>query len=116
MIYIGMDDLVGNAFVSYLERTGKRELSIKKIECFGNNIVSELNNNGISSTLLLSRDKTYAFFYEYSDMFLFIEKDGMIILKEDISVKDLIQRFSGYLSLEVLRAFRNEENIKILLE
>ena len=49
-------------------------------------------------------------------MFLFIEKDGMIILKEDISVKDLIQRFSGYLSLEVLRAFRNEENIKILLE
>ena len=37
MIYIGMDDLVGNAFVSYLERTGKRELSIKKIECFGNN-------------------------------------------------------------------------------
>ncbi len=116
MIYIEIDDLVGNAFVSYLEKTGKRVLPIQKIESFGNNIVSELNNNGISSTLLLSRDKTYAFFYEYSDMFLFIEKDGMIILKEDISVKDLIQKFSGYLSLKVLRAFRNEENIKILLE
>ena len=99
-----------------LRKNRKTGIVTKKIECFGNNIVSELNNNGISSTLLLSRDKTYAFFYEYSDMFLFIEKDGMIILKEDISVKDLIQRFSGYLSLEVLRAFRNGENIKILLE
>ena len=116
MIYIRIEELVGNAFVSYLEKTGNRKLSIKKIECFGNNIVSELNNNGISSTLLLSRDKTYAFFYEYSDMFLFIEKDGMIILKEDIYVEDLIQRFSGYLSLEVLCAFRNEENIKKLIE
>mgnify|MGYP004517387311 FL=1 len=114
MIYIRIEELVGNAFVGYLKRTEKRELSLQKIENFGNNVIRELNRKGIKSALLLSRDKTYNFFKEYSDMFLFREEDGMIILNENISVKDLIENFSGYLSLEVLYAFRNEENIKTL--
>lgn len=116
MMYIRTDDLVGNSFVSYLEKTGKRVLSLQKIENFAKSIVIDLRSKGIESTLLLSRDKTYAFFYEYSDWFSYVESDGLVILNDNISVEDLIERFSGYLSLEVLLAFRNEENIKALLE
>ena len=116
MMYIEMDDLVGNAFVSYLEKTGKRVLSLYKIEKFGSNIVKNLGAKGTKSMLLLSRDRTNAFFYEYSDWFIYVESDGLVILKDNISVAQLLKKFSGYLSLEVLLAFRDEENIKILLE
>lgn len=116
MMYIEIDDLVGNAFVSYLEKTGKRVLSIYKIEEFGKNIVRDLKSKGTESMLLLSRDMTYSFFYEYADWFVYVERESLVILKDNISVKQLIKKFSGYLSLEVLLAFRNEENIKVLLE
>ena len=116
MMYIEIDDLVGNAFVSYLEKTGKRVLSLYKIENFGNNIVRDLESKGTESMLLLSRDRTHSFFYEYSDWFVYLERESLVILKNNISVEQLIKKFSGYLSLEVLLAFRNEENIKVLLQ
>ena len=105
MMYIELEDLVG-----------KRVLSLQKIEKYGSNIVRDLKNKGTESTLLLSRDRTNDFFYKYSDWFTYVESEGLVILKDNISVAQLIKKFSGYLSLEVLLAFRDEENIKTLLE
>lgn len=46
MMYIEMEDLVGNSFVSYLEQTGKRILELEKIEQFGDKVVKQLEKEG----------------------------------------------------------------------
>ena len=112
-MYIEIDDLVGNSFASYLEQTGNRILELRKIEQFGCKIVEQLESENKKACLRLSRDRTYQFFYEYSDT----ENNNeiLVILNKDVSVKDLIKKFSGYLSLDVLLAFRKPENINVLL-
>lgn len=118
MRYIEIDDLVGNAFIPYLEKTGSYILPMRKIDNYGKKVVDYLNMNGIQTCLRLSRDLTNEFFYRYSDLFNLDEsgKENLVILKENITTKDLIEKFSGYLSLPVMLAFRNEENIKVLFE
>ncbi len=119
-MYIEIDDLIGNAFIPYLEKTGNRMLSLKKINMFGTKVINYLNENGEDACLRLSRDLTNSFFYEYSDLFLLVEneneKENVVILANNITSKDLIRKFSGYLSLPVLLAFRNSENTKVLFE
>ena len=44
MMYIEIDDLVGNSFASYLEQTGNRILELRKIEQFGCKIVEQLES------------------------------------------------------------------------
>jgi len=118
MIYIEIDDLVGNAFIPYLENTGSRILSLRKIENYGSKVVNCLNKNGIQACLRLSRDLTNEFFYEYSDLFELDESgnENVVILKENITRRDLIRKFSSYLTVQVIVAFRKEENIKVLFE
>lgn len=119
MMYIEIDDLVGNAFISYLEKTGKRILSLKKINMFGTKVINYLNKNGEDACLRLSRDLTNSFFYEYSDLFKLVENEKeyvVVLVNDDITVTDLIHKFSGYLSLPVILAFTNSENTKVLFE
>lgn len=119
MMYIEIDDLVANAFIPYLEKTGKRIMSLKKINMFGTKVIDYLNENGENSCLKLSRDLTNAFFYEYSNLFKLVEnekEDVVVLVNDDITSSDLIHKFSGYLSLPVLLAFRNEENTKVLFD
>ncbi len=118
-MYIEIDDLIGNAFIPYLEKTGKRTLPLSKINEFGSKIVNYLNKNGENACLRLSRDITNIFFYEYSDLFKLVEngkEDVVVLVDNNITPNDLIHKFSGYLSLSVLLAFRNSENTKILFE
>lgn len=114
MIHIQMDDLVGNAFISYLQETGKRRLTIQKIEDFAHSVVKDLNSSGTEVALELSRDETTKFFNYYSEWFSYLEKDNVIVLRDDITVKQLIEEFSGCLSLDVLSAYRKYDNVKKL--
>ena len=119
MMYIEIDDLVGNAFIPYLEKTGRHSLSLIKIDNYGKKVVDYLNKNGIRACLRVSRDLTNEFFYEYSDLFKLVENEKeyvVVLVNDDITVTDLIHKFSGYLSLPVILAFTNSENTKVLFE
>ncbi|MBQ9298342.1 MAG: hypothetical protein IJ223_04875 [Clostridia bacterium] len=115
MIYVTIDDFVGNAFVSYLQQTGKRELTLSQIEKYGDKAVKELIKKGIHVNTILSRDLTRIFFYEYSNFFMYYEDEGIVILKDSISVDDLIKEFSGVINVNLLKELRNQENINCLL-
>lgn len=116
MMHIDLEDLVGNAFVVYLQKTGKRSLSMQKIDYFADNVVKNLHSKGVNARLELLRNETIEFFNRYSEWFSYEEKDEMILLKETVTVKDLIRKFSGYLGIEVLRSLRDEKNFQVLLE
>lgn len=118
-MYIEIDDLIGNAFIPYLEQTSKRILSLKKINEYGKKVIEYLNKRGEHTCLRLSRDSTNSFFYEYSDLFKLIEneKENVVALvNNNVTTTDLVRKFSGYLSLPVIMAFRALENTKVLFE
>ena len=118
MIYIEIGELIGNAFISYFEATGKRVLSFSKINKFGEKIVNELNKNEKRAILYFYKYKTEEFFEEYSDWFktVDIRREVSVVMSNNITTDDLRKKFSGYLSLEVMKVFRNSENVKVLLE
>lgn len=115
MVYIEISDLVGNAFASYLNETGKHILNIKKINEFGIAVVNTLMEQGIEACLLLSPERTNNFFSEYANYFTLVESDNLVVLHNSVTVDELLIRFSSCLDYSVLLAFIKKENTDILL-
>lgn len=115
MKFIEIDDIVGQAFIVYFRKTGKRTLSLSKINKFGDKVVEELKKEGHHVCLFLSRDETRTFFCN-TPYFVYDEETGIVKLKLNVTEEDLIQRFCGYIAWEILVAFRKEENIQVLFE
>lgn len=113
--YIGIEDLAANALIFSLEK-GKSFLTYDEIENYGTKVVQILNEKGEKAVLILSRESTKALFRNYSEYFEEQEINNTmgIALKEDKQVKDLIVQFRGYLALDVLMAFVNEESVQVL--
>lgn len=114
--YIGIEDLAANALIESMRKAKKTFLTYKEIENYGSKVVELLNEKGEKAVLILSRESTSAFFRNYSDFFQ--EKSvngGMgIELKEEVTIENLIVQFRGYLALDVLMAFVNENSIQAL--
>lgn len=115
MKFIEIDDIVGQAFIVCLKKTGKRSLSLKKIDEYGAKVVMYLKCRGEKVRLALSREQSRNFFYN-SKYFIYNERTNIVELKPNITEDDLIKRFCGYIDYNILVAFRNEENIKALFE
>ena len=98
MYYLKMEHIVPNAFICF----NRRCLTFTEIEEYAASVISRIN--GI---LLFSRDHTREFLSEYGKYF---ERDGeKIKLKDEATYDILIDRFRGYLSLELLQAFMDVE-------
>ncbi len=118
MIRIYIEDLIPNAFIAYLTNSNPknlcRKLSLNKIEKFGNEIIYSLRLKGKFAVLILSRDLTNDFFSKYYDWFR-LNDDGTVELDDYVTIDNLIDRFTGYLSVDLLIEFGKRKNYKILL-
>lgn len=114
--YIGIEDLAANGLIESLKKGNRRFLSYEEIEEYGSKVVQILYENGEKAILILSRDKTTAFFRNYSKFFTEKEKNGVkgIALQENVKIEDLIGKFRGYLALNVLLAFVNAQSTSVL--
>ena len=115
--YIGIEDLAANALIEVMRRdANKKFLTYKEIENYGSRVINLLNEQGERAVLILSRESTNALFRNYSDFFQEDKRDGDsgIVLKEGKNLEELIARFRGYLALDVLKAFVNENSVKAL--
>ena len=115
--YIGIEDLAANALIEILTKNSeKRFVSYEELENYGAEVVKFLCEKGEKAILILSRDCTEAMFRNYSDFFEEQQSNGKfgILLKEGISIESLEKYFRGYISLDVLRAFVNEQSISKL--
>lgn len=115
-IYIGIEDLVANALIELVEKTSVREVLFKDLDKYGAMVVEFLNKKEEQAVLILSKERTNEFLYDYSDYFeLFSGTTGKgIRLKEEISVEKLWEKFRGYLSVEVMLAFMSAQAITAL--
>ncbi len=115
-IYIGIEDLVANALIELVERSEKKEVLFKQLDEYGARVVKYLNDKQEQAVLILSKERTDEFLHDYSDYFeLFSTRlDEGIRLKEGIQVKQLWGKFRGYLSIDVMRAFMDENSVRAL--
>ncbi len=116
---IRIKDLAANAMIEILKKNeSKRYVTFKELDKYGMEVVKILNKNNEGAILLMSRDETNALFRDYSDFFEpYVDEKGVcqgIKLIEGKNVKDLIYKFRGYLALDVLMAFINEQAVNVL--
>ncbi len=117
-IVIQIEEIIGNGFIHYLEKTGNRMLKMYKLEEYAIKVIEQLNTDEIKARLNVSREADDDFFYRYSNWFTRIKKENkmVVVLKEDVTTMQLYQEFATSLSLNVLSAFKNPTNIQVLLE
>lgn len=115
-IYIGIEDLVANALIELVEKSEKREVLFKQLDEYGAKVIKYLNDKREQAVLVLSKERTNEFLYDYSDYFELFSNgmDEGIRLKEDVSVGQLWEKFRGYLSVEVMLAFMDSGAVSAL--
>lgn len=115
-IYIGIEDLVANALIEVVEKSEQREVLFKQLDEYGARVIKYLNDKQEQAVLVLSKERTNIFLHDYSEYFELISKgiDEGIRLKEGITVDQLWEKFRGYLSVDVMLAFMDENTVKAL--
>lgn len=115
-IYIGIEDLVANALIELVEKSGKREVMFRELNAYGALVVKYLNEKKEQAVLVMSKERTNAFLHDYSKFFELFSRDieEGIRLKEGVSVEQLWETFRGYLSIDVMMAFMNAQAVQAL--
>lgn len=118
MIYIKIEEVIGNAFINYFEKTGKRVLTFCKINKYAEKIEAEFNKNGTKAIFYPIRDDIDAFFEKYSKWFQKIDNgiEILVVMNNYVTLDELSKHFWSYLPLDVTKIFINPENVKALLE
>ncbi len=113
--FIGIEDLAANALIEVFDG-GRRFLTYREIEEYGNEVVRILNSNREEAVLILSRNRTSNMYRDYSAFFEETEENGErgVHLKEGKNGGDLIDAFRGYLPLSVLLAFVDQRSLRVL--
>lgn len=112
MYKIEIEDLVANSLIEIMQKKNKRFVTSEEVIKFGEKIVDILNTEEQKAILDLSRNKTYNFLYNNRNIFEEINIDGKTgyRVKDNITVEDLIDKFRGYLALDVLLAIIKASN------
>lgn len=115
--FIGIEDLVANALIEQVDKTGKREVSFSKLSKYGARVVKILNEQNEEAMLLLSRDRTNSFIHNCTEYFSTRtdEEDEMYIsLNKGIETDELRRQFRANIAFNVLLAFINENSLRAL--
>lgn len=117
MFSIGIEDLVANALIETVEKTGKRSISFSQLTKYENAILTNLTQNDKRVRLNVNRNATNQFFHDYSDVFTIKEykNDIVVSLNNNVSTAYLRSNFRINLALPLLKAFVSQEVVDVLL-
>jgi hypothetical protein len=118
MIKIGIEDLVANALIELNGRYGIRKVTGEQINAYEKSVLEYLKMQGIKAIYYCDRYMFAQFKEEYSDFFTIYEDNNSTIyfMNENVNTDNLTQEFRGYLPLDLLLAFVNENVVKSLTE
>lgn len=115
--FIGVEDLVANALIELVEKTGNRTVSFSQLNKYGDAIIAKLRARNLDATLIYTRDKTEQFFHDCSDIFTIneSESDIEITLNDNISTAYLRKKFRINLAVHLLSAFVSPEAVETII-
>ncbi len=99
-VHFGIEDLVGNLFITLKEYNYENiKISYHLIDIYSDILKKELKKVGLNSIFNLSRDNTFSFLARNSHLYTEYN-DTYIRLITDMSIDDLIELYRGYLLLD----------------
>ena len=115
---VRIEDLIANAFIELVERTGKRTLTSAQLTNYEKVVVSNLKERDIDVIFAFSCITVLHFLDRYSDYFQLVETENgwNFSLKENVSTKFLRTNFRSRVPLKVLPSFVAENAIETILE
>lgn len=116
-IYIGIEDLAANALIELMESSQKTNVLFRELDEYGACVIKILNKQGKQAMLLLSKKGTNDFLHDYSDYFELMHTENGnegIQLREGITVEKLWEKFRGYLTVDVMKAFMSRQAVQAL--
>jgi len=115
--FIGIEDLVANALIELVEKTGNRTVSFSQLNKYGDAIVAKLKAKDMDVTLVYTRDSTEQFLHDCSDIFTIneTESDIQITLNDNVSTTFLRKKFRINLAFHLLSAFVSPETINVII-
>lgn len=115
--FIGIEDLVANALIELVEKTGNRTISFSQLNKYGEAVIARLKKDSMDATLIFTRDTTDQFFHDCSDIFCIneVDSDIQITLNENISTNYLRKRFRINLALNLLSAFVAPDTVNAII-
>lgn len=115
--YIDMEDLVANALIELMKHGDSgRKVSLQMISDYGTAIAEFLTNEGQNAILLLTKQSTYEFVYDYAEFFSIEVYDGTeyIELKNGVTMDDLRRHFRKNLTVDFAKALTRRESLTAL--
>ena len=111
-VYIELDELAANALIA-VQKSGRRFVSYRAMEEYGLCVADILREKGIRMILSLSRDRTERVLQDKSELFKeeIVGGERGISLREGKSRDDLIDKYTGYLLVDILLAFQDEQAV-----
>jgi ribosomal protein S17E len=109
--FIGMEYLAASALINIYKKKKIKEVSFKMLNEYGISIMKEFIEKKISVIILFSNIYASNLVRDYSECFdlEFKKEDYYLILKDEIQTDDLLNRFLGYLSVDILKTLFNEK-------
>lgn len=107
--YVKIDELAPNAFIYYSNTNPEiKFLSYTAIYEYTGEVAQILRGMNHGLYLCWDRDATHNFLYRNSDYFKEAVRDGYhgVLLKDGITIDNLIGRFTGYLPLDLYFALQ----------
>lgn len=117
---LSFEDMVANAFIELNGRSNERvnEIPLAVIEKYGEEVAKKLISEQVKVSFNLSRNNTENFKSSYGDVFSlkedknYLSRYSTVILNNGFDIKYLIKRFRGYLPLNLLLAYIDEDVIE----
>lgn len=109
LMQIYLEDVAACAFIAQLKTNGDREISLNRLNKFGNAVTKRLTTKGVKAVFLLDNTAVDSVLYAYSDYFVLSETNGYTCLKlmPAITIEQLWEKFCGYLTVDVADAFED---------
>ena len=115
IVNFNIEDLIGNLFIT-LKKAGydTDEITFELLEEYRKILKIHFEKNDFTPSFFLSRDDTNRFLQENKDMY-YLENDTIYLIN-DASLEDLINKYHGYLPLDILKIIIDEHTINDTIE
>lgn len=105
--FIKIEELAANAMIEL----DSKEISLEKLEKYGNAVVGELREQGKTAVLLMSRD--YISMVSKKSDFFSVE-DSTIRIRTDREVHQLKEKIRYTMTVELIKAYTGKNPLNVL--
>ena len=111
---ISLEDLIPNAFIELNQRLEEHvsEIPMVILEKYGDEVARKLKSEGKRIGFCYSRNSIEHIRQKYRDYFCIKENYKEVILKDEIELSCMIEKFRKYMPFELLLAYMDEDVVQ----